>query len=517
MRAALVWLCALSTAAAAPADGAAPAGHAIYSEGRSPSGARISARIGLGGQVIEGVALACGNCHGDDGRGRAEGGLAPPDIRWSTLTQPDGHRHAHGREHGPFDERSFERALRQGIDPAGQRLDAAMPRYAMSSKDFAALLAHLKQLESRHDAGIGAQTLRIGTVLPAGGPSAAAGELVRTLLQRHFDALNAQGGIHGRRLELVVKALPPEPAAARDALARWLDEADVFALLAPLSAGLEQTLSQAAAARKLPVIGPLTLYPEDSAASNLMVFHLLPGVLEQAQVLAAHAARELDLARAPIALWHAGGELGLAQARVLEARLRAQGWREVLLLPIESRAERIAAQAALLKERGALALLLIGGGADLPAMAAALERARWQPHWLLPAALAGRGVLALAPAWRDKLLLAYPTAPGEGREAALAQVARLLPEPGAARGHGAVLVAAQGAALLLVEGLKRSGRELSRRQLVATLEAVQGFDTGLMPRLSFNADRRIGAQGAFLARLEADGGALRPLPGYRTP
>ena len=114
-------------------------------------------------------------------------------------------------------------------------------------------------------------------------------------------------------------------------------------------------------------------------------------------------------------------------------------------------------------------------------------------------------------------MLAYPTPPGQKRDEALAGIGRLLPDPEAAKGHGAILIAAHGAAVLLVETLKRSGRDVSRNGLVATLEATQGFETGVTPRLRFNADRRIGAQGAWLARLAPDGNGLRPLAGYRTP
>ena len=351
---------------------AAASGRLIYQEGRSPSGARIVARIGTGDQPIEGRALACGNCHGPDGRGRTEGGIAPPNIRWSELTKSYGHRHEQGRVHGPFDERAFERAVRLGVDPAGQRLDAAMPRYAMSAKDLTALKAWLERLDAQVDAGVGEKTLRIGTLLPGPGPSAALGELLRTLLQGHFDAVN-ESGIHGRRLELVVHVLPADAAAARESVQQWLERADVFALLAPLSAGLEEPLSRLASARKLPVIGPLTLYPEDADASNLMVFHLLPGVVEQARVLAAHAASELGVAASPpssssssIAIWHSAGDQGVAQARALQSQLRGQGWRDVLLLPIDSQPRRLEEQAARLRQHGVGALVVIGHGADLP-------------------------------------------------------------------------------------------------------------------------------------------------------
>jgi hypothetical protein len=75
-------------------------------------------------------------------------------------------------------------------------------------------------------------------------------------------------------------------------------------------------------------------------------------------------------------------------------------------------------------------------------------------------------------------------------------------------------VSAHAASQLLVEALKRSGRDVSRRKLVATLETVQNFDTGLVPKLSFNADRRIGAWGGYVLGVDVAAKTLKPLGGW---
>jgi len=147
---------ALAAAAAGAAELGAreQAGREIYLKGTSPSGARITARIGMGGLELSGDAIACGNCHGEDGRGRPEGGIEPSVIVWSDLVKPYGHQHANGRRHGPYDERSLKRSLTDGVDPDGHVLDAAMPRYSMSERDFRSLVAYLKVLEQVRDPGL---------------------------------------------------------------------------------------------------------------------------------------------------------------------------------------------------------------------------------------------------------------------------------------------------------------------------------------------------------------------------
>jgi ABC-type branched-subunit amino acid transport system substrate-binding protein len=496
------------------------AGRTIFLHGTSPSGAQISARIGIGGLELSGASIACGNCHGEDGRGRAEAGIVPPDIRWSVLSKPYGHQHDSGRRHGPFDEQNLRRAVMAGVDPDGQRLDGAMPRYAMSAKDLAALTAYLKQLESQRDPGLSAQTIRIGTLLPLSGRLAGLGESLRRLWTAYFAALNQAGGIHGRQLELVVEPLPADSRQAGERARALLSGGGVFALLAPVSAGIEPVLADAASASQVPVIGPLTLYPEQARASNPYIFHLMPGVTELAQLLAQHAASELQLTQRPILLWHPDAPDERASAQALAATLREAGWHEPVLQPFLPGGASHAALVGTLKARGVAAVLVLGLGADVPALATAAAQIGWTPQLLVPGPLVTRDIVMLPALFRDHVTLAYPSAPQDQRAEALREYERLL-QGGAqsmqSRPFQPALVSAYAAGLLLVEGLKRSGHALSRRKLLATLEAVQSFDTGLLPPLSYNADRRIGALGGYLVGVDLAARGLRPLGGYRLP
>ena len=92
----------------------------------------------------------CAGCHGRDGRGGTVGAMMgsfrTPDIRWSSLTSDQG-SHPDGQAHAAYDEASFARAVRDGIDPEGDRLNAPMPQWRLTDAEMAALVAHLKGLK----------------------------------------------------------------------------------------------------------------------------------------------------------------------------------------------------------------------------------------------------------------------------------------------------------------------------------------------------------------------------------
>lgn len=74
------------------------------------------------------------------------GSFEAPDIRWSTLTSTDMEHPEGEAPHPPFDRESFARALRQGVEPGGGKLEPPMPRWQMNAQEIDALIAYLQQL-----------------------------------------------------------------------------------------------------------------------------------------------------------------------------------------------------------------------------------------------------------------------------------------------------------------------------------------------------------------------------------
>lgn len=145
----LVLVLALGPAGPWPFSG----GPAVHSLGEeiflygTDDGRRIPRRGGIG---MMGSGLGCAACHGTDGRGdRVSMMMArfeTPDIRWSTLSSAEMEHEEGEAPHPPYDRESFARALRQGVDPGGDRLESPMPRWRISDDEVDALIAYLKQL-----------------------------------------------------------------------------------------------------------------------------------------------------------------------------------------------------------------------------------------------------------------------------------------------------------------------------------------------------------------------------------
>ncbi|GAB4559692.1 MAG: hypothetical protein Kow0047_05720 [Anaerolineae bacterium] len=68
-----------------------------------------------------------------------------PDIRFKTLASEE-MEHEGEEEHPPYTEETLKRAIREGIDPAGNPLKWPMPRWQMSDEDLDDLVEYLKSL-----------------------------------------------------------------------------------------------------------------------------------------------------------------------------------------------------------------------------------------------------------------------------------------------------------------------------------------------------------------------------------
>jgi len=175
-------------------------GRAIYLRGETSSQRQITAIVN--DLEVPAATINCAGCHGRRGEGKTEGGIAAGNLTWSNLTKPYGHTHPTGRKHGPFNEASFAMAVVRGVDPAGNNLAVAMPRYRISIEDMNDLLAYIRRLEFDRDPGLTAQSIEIGVPLPTGSALAEMGQAIRQALSAYFDDLNARGGIYNRKVKL---------------------------------------------------------------------------------------------------------------------------------------------------------------------------------------------------------------------------------------------------------------------------------------------------------------------------
>jgi ABC-type branched-subunit amino acid transport system substrate-binding protein len=480
-------------------DEAEVRGKLIYFDGISARGTEITAVVGDEAAMLPGSAMPCASCHGSDGLGRPEGGLLPLDIRWSELIKTYGHVHEDGRRHPAFDEASFARSMVGGVDPANNQMDRSMPLYQMSSEDMEDLVAYMKVLEHDYDPGVSDDRVQVATLLPLGGPAAEIGQAMAGVMQAYFSEINSKGGIFGRRIELLAVPLAASPEASIQNLRSAFDAEGIFAVVGAYSVGLDEALLDLLRSDNVPLVGPFTLDPGD-AFLDATAFYLYSGLSEQAGVLAEQA---LSLGAAPGNVVIAGPASGRID-RLVKAASNGLRNAEGGVDPVVERFAADAFDAAALAGRigDSEALIFFGSQPELESLLAELDQREKAPRVFLLSSLLARPLFDAPAAFDQRLFVAYPTLSSDitprGREEfqTLAETYSLPPE------HVQAQLAAFAAAKLLVEGLRRAGRTLSRVRLVEGIEELYEFKTGVTPPLTYGPNRRIGALGAHIVAVD---------------
>jgi ABC-type branched-subunit amino acid transport system substrate-binding protein len=483
-------------------------GKQIYLLGTSASGRTVTAFLGDPPTEISAAALTCVGCHGLDGLGRPEGGVLPSNIVWESLTKSYGSGPSSGRKHPPYTDRALELSLTRGLDPGGNRLTNAMPRYEMAADDLADLVAYLKQVGKERDPGLTDKSINIGTVIPAEGPTAEAGEAARALLAAYFDEVNSQGGVYGRKIELRFARLPKSASERRVSVERFVRDQQVFAMTGAFIAGAEKEFAVVMENEEVPLVGPFTLMPQSGFPVNRHVFYLLSGMPDQARALV-NFARQKFGASTRAAILFSAGEINNAVVAAIVEQSKKAGWQPPDVIEIRQpfEGERVAGD---LKRSGADAIFLLGTGAEGTALLKAAERLDWAPNIFLPGALSSRDLFDAPSKFKDKIFLSFPTLPSDQNKLSLMELSAVAEKHNLSIKHLAVQVSAYTAAKMLVEGLRLAGRELSREKLITALEGFYEFDTGLTPRMSFGPNRRTGASGAYVVTVDLEKKGFTP-------
>jgi ABC-type branched-subunit amino acid transport system substrate-binding protein len=495
-------LVAFALGAVAQPGAEARRGKQIYLRGTGSPPGEISARMEDGNEVPA-TLLPCLSCHGRDGEGRPEGGVSPSEIAWDRLTKPYGVRHEGGRSHPPYTESTLARAIADGIDPAGNELQIAMPRYKMSRGEMGDLIAFLKQLGHESEPGVEDGRLTLGMFVPDAGRYAEIGETMRSVLSAQIERVNGEGGLYGRKLEL--RVLRPRGGAAA------LQGAGVFALVAGVAGSPGIDLAALAEEHQIPLVAPVVTDPEPGVPPGRFVFYLYPGLREQALALVSFATRSLPEGRVRAVVFHPDTPRDSALAALLEQRGRESGWGAVARFAYTAGRPEGARLAADARRSGANSVFFLGSGPDLKSFLSEAARAALSPAVFVGSAGAGRELLELPRDFGGRVFVAFPTLPVPRASDAGRAFYQLAGSLKLAPRREAFQLWAYSAGRILIEALRSAGRSLDREKLITALEGLYDFDAGAPGPIRFGPDRRIGASGAAIVEVDVKARRLVPL------
>jgi ABC-type branched-subunit amino acid transport system substrate-binding protein len=379
-------------------------------------------------------------------------------------------------------------------------------------------VAYLRLLGREPVPGITGSEVRVGALMPAAGPlSGAAGE-VKALLAAFFDDLNAGGGLFGRKVRFVPVPYDPE---AKDGAVRAVRDlisgAPVFCFIANLGVPFDGDAAKLLASESVPVVAPLLVTPTGSYDMDRNTFYLYASLYDQARVMVDFVAGGARGSSPRISLVYPmdkSGEGGAAGARDQAGKYGISPVSEEKYVPGRLDAPGTVGR---LRGGGVETIMFFGGEADALRLLREAGRHDWHPDFLCPAVTVGGGISSLPFPLVERVFLASPLGGTDHSSIGMGEFMALVEKHRLQGGHKSFQLMAFAGAKLLAEGLRLSGRAVTRESFINRIGSLYSFRTGVAPPLSYNENRRIGSSGASIMRLDGASRQFVPAAEWREP
>jgi ABC-type branched-subunit amino acid transport system substrate-binding protein len=484
-------------------------GRHLFFQGEKSNGESLTANVGAASIPVPATALPCAGCHGRDGKGRPEGGVRPSDITWFNLTKKYGGSTLTGRQYEAYDTSSFLTAVTEGIDSAGNKLDTSMPRVNIARQDARDLVAYLKIIQDDFDPGVSKDEIVFGTLQPITRIQSGVADAMVSVMQARLDEVNRQGGIFDRQLKLTI--MPYEEGQSFITQSRKLISGDqVFALVNAFSGGADDALVDMVEAAGMPSIAPYTQFPAEEDGRHLYTFYLHGGLDAQIAALARRVGEITQNTSNVFVFYQQDGGFENNAKKALDL-LKKNNIAHTQLLAYVGNTPKQLSDFIDLEANPNPVILFLGSSSDLVKLLSRQTPGQNLPYLYIPGFFVSSHILKLPDEYARYLEMAYITVLGgkkEGQE--LLKFQQFMLRNNLDYDHLSARLFAYGGMETLIEGVKRSGKRITRKKLVDAVEELYNFDVGLNRPISYGSQRRTGLMGAHVVKLDPENKRLSP-------
>ncbi|MGV0762041.1 ABC transporter substrate-binding protein [Tistrella mobilis] len=391
------------------------------------------------------------------------------------------------------------------FDRLRRRLLTAAAAIALAS----ALPAGLSHPAFAADPGVSDDAVKVGSTLALSGTLAYMGKAVQEGMETYFGMLNDQGGVNGRRIELVSyddEFKPPKAVANAKLL---VERDDVLALVGPVGTATVLAAYEYLEPKGVPIVGALSISDAVTNPPRKLLFALPSPQSTEAPAYVDYAVNELGAQK--VAMLVQNDAWGKPAQDYTEKQLATHGMKLVEVQNFERLATDLTSQVARLKAAEPDVVILYALGQQAAIFFKNAEKLGWNPTVFGAGGLNDPKFVELLGGGAGKTLYVasyYDPVDGENPaiKAFVAEYGKRFPKST----PSSLALMGYSAAATFAEALKQAGDDPTREKLVSALEGMKGFDQKIGPAITFaplsdDPYSRRGQTGVVLMQLK-DGG-----------
>ncbi len=379
--------------------------------------------------------------------------------------------------------------------------------------------------------GITDTEIHVGQWGPQTGPAAPWGAVARGT-DAYFKMINAEGGIHGRKIIHHYFDDAYNPAKTKAGVKQLQEDIGMFAWVSGVGTAPGLAVKDYLMDKKILWVGPSAGSRHWLEPPNKYLFNTYPLYLGDAELLTKYAVEKQGLKK--VAVVYQNDDYGKQGLEGCQHELKKQGLELAIGLAVNVADVDMKPHIMKLKKSKAEAVLLFVGPGHVARLQGTGKAMKFEPQWMTSTTSGDHplmmyitkglyaGTISSAFGLMDPKVgtiqdFKNPTLPAmvkfynDGYKKFAAKEER----------WGSTFAAGMGYVEPLVEALKRCGRDVTREKVVAELEKIQNFKSsmGNVSYKPFDANDplcRIGQQEVFLLRAEPDGTSTVLTDWYKT-
>jgi branched-chain amino acid transport system substrate-binding protein len=369
------------------------------------------------------------------------------------------------------------------------------------SQLLASLALVLTSTWSSAETGVTDKEILIGQFAATSGPAGQLGQRLRVGMLAQFSAVNAQGGIEGRKIRLVTRDDGYEPEKAVLAVKALIEEDKVFALAGSVGTPTGLAALPVVTEARVPLIGMFTGAQSLREPLHREVFHVRASYFDETENIVQHLT---TLGVKKIAVFYQNDAYGKAGLEGVVRALAKRQLKPVVTATVERNSVDVSTSLAEITKATPEAVIQIGA---YKSCAEFIKQARAKGYGGQFFNVSFVGSKALADELGDvgqgvviSQVVPFPFSPK------IAIVREYQQHMTAAGEKEFDFSSMEGylSARVLVEGLKRAGRNLTRESLIAGLESMQDVRMGGFT-INYSAKNHQGSSLTELTLIGRDG------------
>lgn len=331
--------------------------------------------------------------------------------------------------------------------------------------------------------GVTPSEIVIGSCSALDGPARQLGLQMVMGATTYFNMVNAQGGVNGRKLRLVAYDDGYDPERAPECFAR-LQKDDIFAGAFFVGTPTAARYLPLAEEKKLPVVGLFTgaqiLYePFHHFVLNVRASYF-DETREQVDNL-------LAIGMKKIAVIHPNDAFGAAVLEGLKTAMKRHGISPAAVAVYPRNTDQIALALATVHAANPDAVVVVGPYAPVAEVVRQARRENWSPLFVTVSFVGTDDFIQEAGPAAEGTVITQVVPPYSLTDLpTISLYRRELAKSFSSAKPGFVSLEGFIDAMVLVEGIRRAGKDLTREKLIRSLESIHDFDTGLGPQLKVN-------------------------------